>query len=189
MKHVWMASLSLLVASPVFAEEQPQGAPDMSKMGPWTRKPKNEKAVKKEIADFFKKEDELMKKKDMNGALANVDFPVFMVTDHPETGAPKADAWAKERYVQEMKPFWENMPADMKVTHKQTVTVLSDTLAAVADDFTMTMGKQKMSGRNAGFLIKVDGQWKWKMMAEAGWGADNAPPAQPAQPTAVKKVN
>jgi hypothetical protein len=40
----------------------------------------------------------------------------------------------------------------------------------VTDDFSMTMGKDKLSGRSASLLIKKGGQWKWKMMSEAGWG-------------------
>ena len=80
-----------------------------------------------------------------------------------------------------MKPFFENMPKDSKMTHKPTITVLSDSLAnVVLDDFTMTIGKQKMSGRNAGLLVKRDGQWKWKVMVEAGWGGMKQPAAAPA---------
>ena len=40
----------------------------------------------------------------------------------------------------------------------------------MTDDFTMTMGKQKLAGRSASLVIKRDGQWKWKSMTEAGWG-------------------
>ena len=34
----------------------------------------------------------------------------------------------------------------------------------------MTSGKEKHSGRNAGLVVKRDGEWKWKAMYEAGWG-------------------
>jgi hypothetical protein len=34
----------------------------------------------------------------------------------------------------------------------------------------MTMGKQKITGRNASLLVKRDGQWKWKSLIEAGYG-------------------
>jgi hypothetical protein len=141
-------------------------------MGPWTRKPSNEKQTKKEVADFFKAEEELTKKGDFDGAVARVDFPVYMLTDDSK-GAPEAAAWDKDKYIQVMKPFWEKMPKDAKYTHKATVTVLSDSLVNVTDDFTMAMGKQKMSGRSQAVLVKKDGQWKWKVMTEAGWGGMN----------------
>jgi hypothetical protein len=69
-----------------------------------------------------------------------------------------------------MKSFWDSMPKDMKVTHKPQITVLSDSLVNVTDDFRMTMGGKTMSGRNQALLVKRDGAWKWKTMTEAGWG-------------------
>src|SRR5689334_4967067 len=56
-------------------------AMDMTKMGPWTRKPTNEKEIKKEITTFLNQEDELMKKGDFDSMVARGDFPVFMITD------------------------------------------------------------------------------------------------------------
>lgn len=149
---------------------------DMSKMGPEARKPTNEKATKKEIEDFFKKQEEAMKKNDMEAATSAVDFPIYMATDDMK-GMPEAKEYGREQYIAMMKPFHDSMPKDMKVTHKPTITVLSDSLANVTDDFTMMMGKQKMSGRNAGLLVKRDGQWKWKVMVEAGWGGMAPPPS------------
>src|SRR5262249_11698191 len=135
-----------------------EGGMDMSKMGPGARKPTNEAATKKEIAAFFKDMDELEKKMDLSAFLSHIDFPVFMLTDDTK-GVPKAEAWSQEQYAAMMKPMMENMPKDVKVTHKPTVTVLSDSLVNVTDDFTMTMGKQKMSGRNMSVLVKRDGKW------------------------------
>ena len=153
-----------------------QGAPamDMTKMGPRARKPTNESQTKKEVQDFFKKAEETGKKGDMEGMLSRVDFPVYMATDDLK-GIPEAKEFSREEYTAMMKPFFENMPKDMKMTHKPTITVLSDSLANVVDDFTTTMGKQKMTGRNAGLLVKRDGQWKWKVMVEAGWGGMHPP--------------
>src|SRR5262245_34498817 len=122
---LWMfACAAVVMATPALAQDkQPAGAMDMSKMGPWTRKPTNEKQTKKEVADFFKAEEELAKKGDFEGALARIDFPVFMVTDDAK-GVPEAEPWTKEKYSQMMKPFWENMPKDVKSTHKQNIVVL-----------------------------------------------------------------
>lgn len=182
-----IASLSLavvLLSAPAFAQadagtakskaagaQAQQGQMDMSKMGPWTRKPKNESQVKKEAQAFFKEEDELMKKGDMEAMLARLDFPVFMATDN-QKGEPQAKMYTRDEYAKMMKPFYENMPKDMQTKHKPTFTVLSDSMVSFVDDFTTTMGKEKYSGRNSGLLVKRDGKWMWKAMMEPGWGEE-----------------
>lgn len=145
------------------------GMPDMTKMGPAARKPTNEKQTKKEVSDFFKQQEELMKKGSFDDTLATIDFPVYMATDTLK-GEPMAKPYTREEYTAEMKPFHEKMPKDIQVKHNPTFVVLSDSLVSVTDDFTMTTGKQKVTGRSAGLLVKKDGQWKWKEMTEAGWG-------------------
>jgi hypothetical protein len=184
MKYSMLACAALFVAGTAVAQEQPAGGMDMSKMGPWSRKPTNEKQTKKEITEFFKAEEELMKKNDFEGSLARYDFPVYMFTDDAN-GVPEAAEWSREKYAAMMKPFWENMPKDMKMTHKPTVVVLSDSLVTFTDDFTMSQGKNKMSGRSTGVLVKRDGQWKWKVMGEAGWGGMSGAQAE-AKPATKK---
>jgi hypothetical protein len=154
---------------PAAAAPAQGGAMDMTKMGPGARKPTNEKQTRQEVLDFFKRHEEATKKGDLETAFADIDFPVFMITDDLQ-GKPESKAYSREEYVAMMKPMYESMPKDLKMTHKPTITVLSDSLVSVTDDFTMTLGKQKVSGRNASLLVKTGGQWKWKMMSEAGWG-------------------
>jgi len=172
---------AVLFAMPSWAEGEkapPPGegppAMDMSKMGPMTRKAPNEKEIKKEIDAFFKEQEALSQKHDLDGQVARVDFPVYMLTDDAK-GAIEGKSTTKEQYVEMMKPFYEKMPKDMKTSHKTSVAVLSDAIVEVTDDFAMTMGKQKMTGRNVSLLVKVDGKWKWKVMAEAGWGGMSPP--------------
>ncbi len=138
---------------------------DLSQMGPWTRKVKDEGAVKKEITAFFKQDAEIAKKGDFEASLGMIDFPVFMATDSAKAG-PETRQYTREQYVAMMKPMYQ--PTEM--THKPTVSVLSDTLVNVVNDWSMKMGKEKVSGRNMGLLVKRDGKWMWKVMAEAGWG-------------------
>ncbi|XXF75364.1 hypothetical protein P2318_20085 [Myxococcaceae bacterium GXIMD 01537] len=177
--------VSLLLTGPVWAQDpEPQdvqkqeappatggsGAPvDMNKVGPWTRKPTNEAKTKKEIEAFFKEEDAIMKERNFDAALARIDFPVFMATDNSK-GVPEAGTYDRQKYADMMKPFFNQMPADTQVSHKTNITVLSDSLATYTDDFSMTMEGKKRTGRNAGLLMKVNGEWKWKAMYEAGWG-------------------
>ncbi len=151
------------------------GQMDMEKMGPWTRKPTNEGKTKKELQAFFKEEEKVMKSGDMEAALNRIDFPIYMTTDNSK-GEVYGQPWDRAQYSEMMKPFFEQTPKDLKMTHKPTFTVLSDSMALVVDDFSMTTGGKTKVGKNASLLIKKDGQWKWKMTAEAGWG-DSAPPA------------
>ncbi|AKI99170.1 Hypothetical protein AA314_00797 [Archangium gephyra] len=155
------------------ATSEQAAAMDMTAMGPGARKPTNEKQTKKEVLEFFKQQEELGKKGDFEGALAAYDFPVYMATDDLK-GVPESREYSREEYAAMMKPFYENMPKDLKMTHKPTISVLSDSLVSVIDDFTMTQGKQKVTGRNTSLLVKRDGQWKWKVMVEAGYGGMSA---------------
>lgn len=170
-------------------ESKPQDsapAMDFSKMGPAARKPTSESKTRAEIKKFFADEEALAKKGDFDGMLARIDFPVYMATDDLK-GVPEAAEYSKDKYVSMMKPFWENMPKDMQTTHKPTITVLSDSMAAVIDDFTMKVGKQKIMGKNLTLLVKRDGQWKWKVMAEPGWGGMETGTGGSATPTTKKQ--
>jgi hypothetical protein len=177
MHRIAVCLVSLVLTTPVWAQDQESppatggaGAPvDMTQMGPWTRKPTNEAKTRKEIEAFFKEEEAIMKRRDFEAALAQVDFPVFMATDDSK-GVPHAQLMDRQQYAAMMKPMFDQMPADMQMTRKTTITVLSDSLAMFSCDFTMTSGKEKHSGRNGGLVVKREGQWKWKAFYEAGWG-------------------
>ncbi len=170
-------------AAPPATAAPPASGMDMSKMGPWSRKPTNEAATKKEIAAFFKQMEENEKKMDVDAMLSAIDFPVTMMTDDSK-GVPKVEQWSKEQYGSMMKGMMANMPKDLKTTHKPTVTVLSDSIANVTDDFTITQGKNKMTGRGMVVLVKRDGKWMFKVMGEAGWGDMPSPTASAAPPPA-----
>jgi len=183
MKNLAIVLAAALLAPSAWAEDKaPAKAPamELNKMGPASRKPKDEKAVKKEIEAFLKACDESAKKHDQTAMLAAIDFPVTMATDDSK-GTTLIKAYSNEEYVAMMKPFYENMPKDMTMTNKYTVYVLSDAMADVHNDFTMAVGKQKAAGRSDGLVVKKDGKWMWKIMTEAGWGDSmTAPAAAPA---------
>jgi hypothetical protein len=163
-------------------------AMDWSKVGPGARKPKNEGAVKKEITAWLAEDEKLVAARNWDGVLARIDFPVMVITDSA-SGAVSSRSASRDEYLAEMKPIWDTMPADLKTKHRYTISVLSDSLASVVDDFTMTTGKVTVSGRNASTLVKVGGTWKWKTKAEAGWGDTGAPPAAAPAPAAPSPGN
>lgn len=179
MRRLAVCLVSLVLTAPAWAQAQDDvppasggsGSPqamDMSKMGPWTRKPTNEAKTRKEIEAFIKEEDAIMKRRDFEAAAARVDFPIFMATDDSK-GVPKAEPHDRQKYTDMMKPMFEQTPADIQVRHNLDITVLSDSLASVTDNYTWSAGGKKYSGRNASLLVKQDGQWKWKAFFEAGW--------------------
>ncbi|MFP2930636.1 hypothetical protein ACLESO_36645 [Pyxidicoccus sp. 3LG] len=187
MRRIAVCVVSLVLSAPVWAQEQDkqkgqESQPasggsgmvmDLDKMGPWTRKPTNEAKTRKEIEAFFKEEEAIMKKRDVQAALDRVDFPTYWVTDDSK-GVPKEETYDRQKLEAMMNDMFKQMPEDAKMVQKPTITVLSDSLAVYTNDFTMTGGGKKHSGRNAGLVVKRDGKWKWKTMYEAGWG--DAPP-------------
>ena len=186
MKSFLFTCMALFVAAPVLADDaKPAAAPDMSKMGPWSRKPTDVKKTTKEIMDFFQMQGDIAKKGDFAGQLATVDFPVYMVSDDAQ-GVPTASLWSVEKYTMVMKGSFDGPQKESKITHKPTVVVLSDSLVSVTDAFTMMMGKDKVSGVNLSVLVKRDGAWKWKVMGEAGWGGMASAEAKPEVKAEVK---
>ena len=194
MRRLAVCLVSLVLTAPAWAQEQdyqqqddppatggsgtPQAqgqgqAMDMTQMGPWTRKPTNEAKTRKEVEAFIKEEDTNMKRRDLNASLARTDFPLFMATDDSK-GVPKAEAYDRQRYAEMMKPLYDQMPADSQIRHDLDVTVLSDSLVTFTDKYTWSTGGKNYQGRNAGLLVKQDGQWKWKAFFEAGWGMPDA---------------
>jgi hypothetical protein len=164
----------------------PAGAPDMSKVGPMSRPVT--KQDKKGIDELYKAFEDAMKKGDINAAADLVDFPIVMLTDDSK-GVAKVQNTTREQWIAIFAPFVQNMPKDMKMSTKHTPTFLSDTLAVSVEQNGMQMGKMKGKWNAMSVLTQVDGKWKFKQMAEAGWG-DMAPPtpAAAAAPAAAKPV-
>lgn len=175
MKRLLAVAVTVVCTSALADTKEAAPPMDLSKMGPAARKVSDEKKVKKEIDEFFKKAEEADKKGDLEAAVTMIDFPVYMSTDDLK-GVTESAAHTKDEYVAMMKPMYETMPKDTVTTHKRVVTLLSDSLANVVDEWTMTMGKVKVQGKNASLLVKVGAEWKWKMMVEAGWGGMGPPP-------------
>jgi len=148
------------------------GAPDMTKMGPASRVPKNEKADKKELEAYFKANEEAGKKGDVNAMADMVDFPVTMGTDDSKGVYSQKDV-SRDDYIKMMTPFMEmmkNPPKGMKMTMTGQCFILSDDLASCEGANTMTMGKNKTKTNSQMLMVRKDGKWKAKTMVEAGWG-------------------
>jgi uncharacterized protein (TIGR02246 family) len=172
--------LVVLALVPSFAAaQQQQGEPATSDnpMSRWVPpKVTNEAKNKQEIQALFKSMEAAGKKGDLDAATALVDFPVTMMTDDSK-GQGMGEAWTREKWVETMKPFYAKPMKDVKVTHKPTIFLLSDSLATVNDVSTITHGGKSITTHSSTFLIRRDGQWRVKAMAEGGWGDMATPPA------------
>jgi hypothetical protein len=168
------------------------GMPDMSKMGPMSRPVT--KQDKKGIDDLYKAFEDAMKKGDVAAAADLVDFPVIMLSDDSK-GVEKHFNATREQWVKIFTPFAQNMPKDVKMTGKHAPTFLSDALAVSIEQNSMSGGKMKGKWNAMSVVVQIDGKWKFKEMAEAGWGdmpgvpataMEKAPPTPTATATAAK---
>jgi uncharacterized protein (TIGR02246 family) len=164
--------LLLLALVPTLAlpQQKDAAAPSGDPMAGWSPpKVKSEAKDKQEIQALLQAMDAAGKKGDLDAAAALVDFPVTMITDDSK-GQGSGVAWSREQWAQVMKPFYEQPMKDAKVTHKPTVFLVSDSLASVDDVVTMVQGGKTITTRTSMFLVRVDGKWRAKVMAEGGWG-------------------
>jgi uncharacterized protein (TIGR02246 family) len=175
-----LIALLLVPSLVIAAEDTAQGAPDPQSA---TEKPSNpmagwkppkltsEAKDKQEIQALLKRMETAGKKGDLEAAASLVDFPVMMLTD-ASSGQAMGEAWDRDRWTEVMAPFYEKPMEGMRVTHKPTIFLLSDSLASVQDAATMTMGQggKPVTVRNSMLLVRRDGQWRVKAMAEGGWG-------------------
>jgi uncharacterized protein (TIGR02246 family) len=165
-----LLALFLLPASLALAAEEKAAAPTDDPMAGWVP-PKLENPAKdrKEIQALFQAMEAASKRGDIEAAAALVDFPVLMATDDAK-GEGMAESWSREEWMEVMRPFYAKPMTDVKVTHKPNIFLLSDSLAAVDDVATVKAGARTMTMRNTTLLVRRDGKWLVKMMAEPGWG-------------------
>jgi hypothetical protein len=195
MKRITLSLLTLFAfALPARAAEQATGSAT-DPMASWVPpKITKEAQDRKEIAAVCKAMDAARDRGDVNAAADLVDFPVLMATDD-SSGEAKTASWNREKWVEVMAPFYKPMP-NAKMTTKPSVVLLTDSLASMTDQWTMTTGKKKLSGRSATLFVRVNGQWKVKSMAEGGWGdmmkeqpASASQATQPAEPAQATQAN
>ncbi len=164
-----------LVPSLALAAERTAGTPG-DPMADWVPpKVTNATKDKQEIQALFRGMESAAKKGDIDAAAELVAFPVTMMTDDSK-GEAKGEAWSREKWTQVMKPFYDHPMKDMKVTHKPSIFLLTDSLATVDDVCTMTRAGKTVTTRNSMFVLRQDGKWRVKAMAEGGWGNMTAAP-------------
>jgi hypothetical protein len=161
----------------------PSGAPDMSKVGPLSRAVT--KQDKKGIDELYKAFEDAMMKGDVNAAADLCDFPVIMLSDDSKGVVRNFEA-SREQWLGIFTPMAVNRPKDVKMSGKHAPTFLSDTLAVSIEQNSMS-GKIKGKWNAMAVLTLVDGKWKFKQLAEAGWG-DMAPAPSAAAKGAVPSM-
>ena len=189
--------LTALVSSfAALAEDAKPADANANPMANWKPKKVTKKDTKG-VDALYKSAEEAWKKGDLAAAEALHDFPVFMLTDNA-AGATMGGEWSKEQWNQMMKPAFEGMSKDTKLTRKWKPTFVTDSIAFVEETNTMTPPKGKAeTWTTASIIVLKDGKWMFKAGAEGGWGdmpmpekkaeAAPAPAAQPGTKTADAK--
>ena len=184
MKRLLLA-ICLCLSSTAFAEEKKPdaaaGMPDMTKMGPGTRKVQHEAEDKKAIEAMLKASEAAMEKSDLEAAADLIDFPVVMTSDSPSTGEAASVEMTREQWIATMKPFAGPMPPGSKFSMKNDIAVLTDSLATVVSNCSMTMGKMTMKWKSSDLVVRKKGKWLVKAMTEGGWGDMPVPSAEQAK--------
>ena len=192
MKRIALAVTLVAFAVPGFAADQQAAAHSNDPMAGWVpRKVAREKVDRQEILALCKSLQAAETKGDLEAAAALVDFPVLMVTDDAK-GEATSGAWDREKWLKVMAPFYEKPKPGMHVTHSPTIFTVTDSLATVGDQWTMTMGGEagatgvkKVTARSSMLVIRKGGHWRVKSMVEGGWGdVMKEKPATASQPTA-----
>ncbi len=179
MRRLLLATF-LVPASLALAKEQATSPTTEDPMAGWVQpKVRNEAKDKKEITALFQAMEAAGKRGDIDAAAALVDFPVLMATDNSK-GEGMAETWTREEWIQRMKPFYGKPMPEMKMTHKPSIFLLSDSLASVNDVATMKTADKSVTMRNNTLVIRRDGKWYVKAMAEGGWGDMMGPESQAA---------
>ena len=165
-----IVALLVVPALALGADKEAAGTGSANPMADWVPpKVKSEAKDKKEITTLLNGFDTAARTGDVDAAAVLVDFPVTMMTDDSK-GQGMADSWDRERWTEAMKPTFGGAMKDTKVTHKPNIFLLSDSLAVVDDVATMTQGGKTITSRSSMFVLRKDGVWRVKAMAEGGWG-------------------
>lgn len=119
---------------------------------------------------LFKAADEAWKKADLQALTALYDFPIYMATDTKD-GTFQGGEWSVEQFQKIIGGFMKNDPKDIVYKEKRTPHFLSDTLASVIVETTVTRGGKELGSYKSSVLaIKKNGQWRFKSGVEAGHG-------------------
>lgn len=120
------------------------------------------------VAAWFERYDALAAANDYEGMADVAVFPLNEVTDDGK-GNASATQLDRAAYLAQMA---EVMGGAGEYTMESTRTphFLSDALAFVVTDATLTVGEYTQQLRYGDLLIKSGGEWKFQSMVQGGWG-------------------
>jgi hypothetical protein len=99
---------------------------------------------------------------------ALIEFPLLVVSDDSR-GEAVAITWTRERWLEAMGPISGPLPG-VAVEHRPSVFLLSDAIAVVTDEQTVTRRGRSLPGRLSLVLLRTSAGWRVKSILEAGWG-------------------
>jgi ketosteroid isomerase-like protein len=175
--------LALLLPALALAADAPAGGP--ASRAP--RDPRNEAKAKKEIQELFLGFDDAGERGDAEAAAALLDFPLLVATDGAK-GDAAGESWTRERWLEALRPVYDVPLKKAQISHKAQVFLVSDSLATVNLQTTVTKGGTSRVERSAVIVIRKDGEWRIKARVESGWLDVALLAPAPAEPPAAAKA-
>ncbi len=120
------------------------------------------------VRAWFERYDGLAAKGDVEGMADQAVFPLNVVTDSA-TGGGTADQVTREQFVAMMGGVVAGS-ADVSMESTRNPIFLSSNLVLVVTDATMKRGDQSQPVRYVDLLLRIDGDWRFQSMVQAGWG-------------------
>lgn len=178
-----LAVISVAVAVSRHASEKPGHTAGLHGLQGWSPpKITDEKQEKKDIEALLEEMHAAYRNGDRAAAAARIQFPILMITDDWK-GEVLARSWDRGTWMLAMAPLFDHPAHEMQREHQHNIFVMSDSLASVQDEQSVTIGKKKVTIRSSSILVKKDRGWFVQATVEGGWG--NTPIARPVMPAAM----
>jgi hypothetical protein len=124
----------------------------------------------KSLMDWFAAYDASAEKNDVEAMSDKALFPITVITNDSH-GNCITQEWDRTTFVQSMGMAMAGTnPAEIKMENHREPVFLNKDLAVVITNSTVTIGDQVQHLRYADVIVKMNGEWKFKSMIQAGWG-------------------
>ena len=124
----------------------------------------------KSLMDWFAKYDGHVLKNELDRMADMAFFPIIVMTDD-SAGNCVTQNWDRDTFKQAMDLAAQGVDVTtLKIQNHRNPTFLSENLAVVVTDAVTTVGETTQQSRYVDIMVKQNGEWKYKSMAQAGWG-------------------
>ncbi|WP_082860369.1 hypothetical protein [Alloactinosynnema sp. L-07] len=123
------------------------------------------------LRDWFTTYDALAAKGAVEEMADLAVFPMNLATD-VSGGHAAVTQWNREQYVAAMAEVMGGGTAELEMTSERTPHFLTENLAVVVSEATMTVGGEVQRMTYADLMVRTADGWAFQSMIQGGWGAD-----------------